>query len=301
MFYEHEIVLNKDDGLYIRGGRYAGSYKNFCYLIENTETKEKYYKMTCNTDNTLCTTLSIKDVELLKNYKPYRPAWTVQLGNGYAYAKDPTTKVNMTLHSFIIKNKDPNDEKINDKKYSIDHINRDKLDNRRENLRWATQSVQNSNTDKRNRKKIAKSLPAGITQDMMPKYVYYCKECYNKEKQLYREFFRIEKHPKLNKKCISSSKSSKITIIQKLTEITTKVYNLTNDIVEEDPNKLPPYYTIQNFRNAPHLTYDHKHDDKRVNLKMKMKTDKTQEEELKRFNDKLFKKYPDLQTVLFDV
>ena len=112
MFYEHEIVLNKDDGLYIRGGRYAGSYKNFCYLIENTETKEKYYKMTCNTDNTLCTTLSIKDVELLKNYKPYRPAWTVQLGNGYAYAKDPTTKVNMTLHSFIIKNKDPNDEKL---------------------------------------------------------------------------------------------------------------------------------------------------------------------------------------------
>ena len=130
---------------------------------------------------------------------------------------------------------------------------------------------------------------------MMPKYVYYCKECYNKEKQLYREFFRIEKHPKLNKKCISSSKSSKLTILQKLAEITTKVYNLTNDIVEEDPNKLPPYYTIQNFRNAPHLTYDHKHDDKRVNLKMKMKTDKTQEEELKRFNDKLFKKYPDLQ------
>ncbi len=209
--------------------------------------------------------------------------------------KTQSQKKKITLHSFIIKNKDPNDEKINDKKYSIDHINRDKLDNRRENLRWATQSVQNSNTDKRNRKKIAKSLPAGITQDMMPKYVYYCKECYNKEKQLYREFFRIEKHPKLNKKCISSSKSSKITIIQKLTEITTKVYNLTNDIVEEDPNKLPPYYTIQNFRNAPHLTYDHKHDDKRVNLKMKMKTDKTQEEELKRFNDKLFKKYPALK------
>ena len=294
MFYEHEVVLSEDDGLYIRGGRYAGSYKNFCYLIENTETKEKYYKMTCNPDNTLCTTLSIKDVELLKNYKPYRPAWTVQ-GNGYAYAKDPITKKKITLHSFIIKNKDPNDEKINDKKYSIDHINRDKLDNRRENLRWATQSVQNSNTDKRNRKNTAKSLPAGITQDMMPKYVYYCKECYNKEKQLYREFFRIEKHPKLNKKCISSSKSSKITIIQKLAEITTKVYNLTNDIVEEDPNKLPPYYTIQNFRNAPHLTYDRRIDDKRVNLKMKMKTDKTQEEELKRFNDKLFKKYPDLK------
>ena len=251
MFYEHEVVLSQDDGLYIRGGRYAGSYKNFCYLIENTETKEKYYKMTCKEDNTICTTLSIKDVELLKNYKPYRPNWSLH-SNGYVYGQLPNKK-KITLHSFIIKNKDPNGEKINwqIKKYSIDHINRDKLDNRRENLRWATQSVQNSNTDKRNRKKMAKSLPAKLTQDMMPKYVYYCKECYNKEKQLYREFFRIEKHPKLNKKCISSSKSSKLTILQKLTEIKKKLYNLDNDIVEENPNKLPPYYTIQIFIHYP--------------------------------------------------
>ena len=299
MFSEHEVVLSQDVGLYIRYGRYAGSYKNFCYLIQNKETNEKYYKMTCNEDNTIYTTLSIDDVKLIMNYKPYRPNWSLH-SNGYVYGQLPNKK-KITLHSFIIKNKDPNDEKINDKKYSIDHINRDKLDNRRENLRWASEKMQNSNRKgvipgtKYNRKKTAKSLPAGITQDMMPKYVYYCKECYNKEKQLYREFFRIEKHPKLNKKCISSSKSSKITIIQKLAEITTKVYNLTNDIVEEDPNKLPPYYTIQNFRNAPHLTYDRRIDDKRVNLKMKMKTDKTQEEELKRFNDKLFKKYPDLK------
>jgi len=299
MFYEHEVVLSQDEGLYIRGGRYAGSYKNICYLIENTETKEKYYKMTCNEDNTICTTLSIDDIKLIMNYKPYRPNWSLN-GNGYVYGQLPNKK-KITLHSFIIKNKDPNCEKINDKKYSIDHINRDKLDNRRENLRWASEKMQNTNRKgvmpgtKYNRKKIAKSLPAGLTQDMMPKYVNYNKECYDKEKQLYREFFRIEKHPKLTKKCISSSKSSKLTILQKLTEIKKKLYDLDNDIVEEDPNKLPPYYTIQNFRNAPHLTYDHKHDDKRVNLKMKMKTDKTQEEELKRFNDKLFKKYPALK------
>ena len=291
MFSQNENVIEKDDGVYIRAGKFAGTYKNFCYLIENTETKEKYYKMTCNPDNTKCTILSIEDMELIKNYKPYRPIWTVQIGNGYAYAKIPVTKTNITLHSFVIKNMNPSDERINDKKYSIDHINRIRLDNRRNNLRWSTQSVQNSNQNKRNRKKTAKPLPEGITQDMMPKYVYYCKECYNKEKQLFREFFRIEKHPK-QKKTISSSKSSKLTILEKLKQIKEKLYNLDNNIVVE--RELPPYYTIQNFRNSPHLTFDRRIDDKRYNLKMKMKENKSLTEELVRFNEKLNKKYPNL-------
>jgi hypothetical protein len=185
----------------------------------------------------------------------------------------------------------PGDEKINDKKFSIDHINRIRLDNRRTNLRWATQSVQNSNQNKRSRKKTAIKLPEGINQDMMPKYVYYCKECYNKEKQLFREFFRIEKHPK-QEKIISSSKSSKLTILEKLEQIKEKLYNLENNIEVE--RELPPYYTIQNFRNAPHLTFDRRIDDKRYNLKMKMKENKSLKEELERFNEKLKKKYPNL-------
>tara|TARA_B110000211_G_scaffold228778_1_gene285555 strand:+ start:299 stop:1183 length:885 start_codon:yes stop_codon:yes gene_type:complete len=288
MFSQNENVIEKDDGIYIRAGKFAGTYKNFCYLIENTETNERYYKMTCNPDNTKCTILSMEDMELIKNYKPYRPVWTVQIGNGYAYSKIPTTNKNITLHSFVIKNMNPGDERINDKKFSIDHINRIRLDNRRTNLRWATQSVQNSNQNKRSRKKTAIKLPEGITQDMMPKYVYYCKECYNKEKQLFREFFRIEKHPK-QEKIISSSKSSKLTILEKLEQIKEKLYNLENNIEVE--RELPPYYTIQNFRNAPHLTFDRRIDDKRYNLKMKMKENKSLEEELERFNEKLKKKY----------
>ena len=185
MFSQNENVIEKDDGVYIRAGKFAGTYKNFCYLIENTETKEKYYKMTCNPDNTKCTILSIEDMELIKNYKPYRPVFSLH-SNGYSFGKEPDTKKQIYLHSFVIKNMNPNDERINDKKYSIDHINRIRLDNRRVNLRWATQSIQNSNQNKRNRKKTAKPLPEEITQDMIPKYVYYCKECYNKEKQLFR-------------------------------------------------------------------------------------------------------------------
>ena len=46
---------------------------------------------------------------------------------------------------------------------------------------------------KRNRKSNAIKLPDGITENMIPKYVVYYKECYNKEKKLYREFFKIEK------------------------------------------------------------------------------------------------------------
>ena len=67
MFSEKESVIKKDEGVYIRYGKFAGSYKNICYLIENIETKERYYKMTCNPDNTICTILSIEDIELLKN------------------------------------------------------------------------------------------------------------------------------------------------------------------------------------------------------------------------------------------
>lgn len=291
MFSQNESVIEKDEGVYIRAGKFAGTYKNICYLIENTETKERYYKMTCNPDNTKCTILSKEDMGLIKNYKPYRPIWTVQLGNGYAYTKEPTTKKNITLHSFVIKNVNDTDERINDKKYSIDHINRIRLDNRRTNLRWATQSKQNSNQNKRSRKKTAIKLPEGITQDMMPKYVNYNKECYNKEKNLWREFFRIEKHPK-QKKLISGSKSSKLTILEKLEQIKEKLYNLENDIEVE--KELPPYYTIQNFRNAPHLTFDRRIDDKRYNLKMKMKPDKTKKEELERFNEKFKKKYGEI-------
>ena len=287
MFSQKESVIEKDEGVYIRAGKFAGTYKNICYLIENTETKERYYKMTCNQDNTKCTILSIEDIELIKNYKPYRPVFSLH-SNGYSFGKEPDTKKQIYLHSFVIKNINPNDERINDKKYSIDHINRIRLDNRRTNLRWATQSVQNSNQNKRSRKKTAIKLPEGITQDIMPKYVNYNKECYNKEKNLWREFFRIEKHPK-QKKIISGSKSSKLTILEKLEQIKEKLYNLENDIEVE--KELPPYYTIQNFRNATHLTFDRRIDDKRYNLKMKMKPDKTKKEELERFNEKLKKKY----------
>jgi len=86
---------------------------------------------------------------------------------------------------------------------------------------------------KRARKKSAKELPEGITQDMLKKYVVYYHEYLNVEKTKSREFFKIEKHPKLNKIWIGS-KSGKISIQDKLIQANKLIDDLENNIY---PNK----------------------------------------------------------------
>jgi hypothetical protein len=104
---------------------------------------------------------------------------------------------------------------------SVDHIDRDPTNNMMSNLRIATREDQEDNSKgikegaKRARKHNARPLPDGLTHEMLPKYVVYYKECYNKEKLLYREFFKIETHPKLDKIWVSS-KSNNIALLTKL-------------------------------------------------------------------------------------
>ena len=278
-------IIDYNLGHYKTNGKSAYAVKNPIWKI-----KDNTILMYCE-PNTICKLCPVSYQKILDFEKKQEKKITFyKHSNGYI----ATHYKNLYIHQIIT---ECYKNGKGTKNISVDHIDQDPLNNTYENLRIATRKEQEQNSNgikegtKRNRKKTAKPLPEKITQDMIPKYVYYCKECYNKEKNLWREFFRIEKHPK-QEKTISSSKSSKLTILEKLEQIKEKLYNLDNNIEVE--KELPQYYTIQNFRNAPHLTFDRLIHDKRYNLKMKMKENKSLTEELERFNEKLKKKYPNL-------
>ena len=131
------------------------------------------------------------------------------------------------------------------------------------------------NDSKRLRKHNAITLPESLKHIILPKYVGYYKECYNNEAKLYREFFKIEKHPNQSKnKTYISSKSNKISILEKLDQIK-KILDSLNTLTASDeatPSnviKLPKYISIRTHEtqaNKYYLLYDNKSSSKRNTL-----------------------------------
>ena len=145
---------------------------------------------------------------------------------------------------------------------------------------------------KRLRKKTAIQLPSELKQDMIPKYVVYYNECYNKEKDLYRDFFKIEKHPKYDA-TICSSKSNKVSIHDKLKEIKDYLKKIedNNNIIKEI-SKLPIGIRHKILDNKEELILDYKIENVRYGLKMKCDNSKTFDENYKVFKNKVIEKYP---------
>lgn len=214
------IIKKSHPGHFVAQGWCSGSLRNPHWLVMN-KTGEEYYIMNCTND--IYTKFSIEDYkDVINPEKNIYPSWT-KCKNGYIDTHSYITSGNrIYLHQVICK-------KHNEKKYatlSVDHKNRDKLDNRKENLRFATQTEQNQNTDKRNRKYNAKKLPDGLKQEDMPKYVLYYSEMYGTNKDKFREWLNIEKHPKQNGKRWSTSKSMGVSIHEKLEQAKAKLEEL---------------------------------------------------------------------------
>lgn len=250
-----------------------GIMKNPIYKITNNE-QDVIYLLYCE-KNTICELDQISyDI-----YHSYNTTYTLnnngkyntyfKSGNGYIYG---TNK--LSIHQIIMNLYGQGNTK---NQFSIDHIDRDPLNNKYTNLRIVDFETQQKNKKgvllhtKRDRKYNAQELPNGITHDMIPKYVYYCSEIMNKntEKEYTREYFRIEKHPKLTKKCISSSKSVNIGILEKLQEIIHKLENLNNDIVEPT-KKYPKYITVKSSKRTKgkvEIIFDRRYQGKRQGLK----------------------------------
>ena len=229
--HQYNDIINKDfdiikyiPGHYVDNGKDAYFMKNPIWMTKNND-----YLMYCEPGK-LCI-LCEKSYQLIKDYEKAlnKPITYYYLQNGYIAHAD-----NLYIHQ-IIMNYHGNGKGT--KNGSVDHKNRNRLDNRLDNLEITTHQQQQANKvgsiegTKRKRKTSAKPLPDGLTQDMMPKYVVYYREMYNKEKQLSREFFKIEKHPKLTKP-LAGSKSNKLTILEKLEQIKQKLQQLETTTTE---------------------------------------------------------------------
>jgi hypothetical protein len=291
-FYHKNIIEKYNVIEYIRGhyfgiGQDANIMKNPIWKIK--ENDKEYVLMYCEKD-TICK-LCIESYQKILNYEininnGKKTTW-YKHQNGYILCSN-----NIYIHQVIM---DCYGNGKGTKNISVDHIDRNPLNNILENLRIATMKEQQDNSkgilEETKKKRFSKKdLPEGITEDMLKKYIYYNREYINKEKSKERDFFRVE-HPKLDKSW-TTSKSNKVTIQEKLAQANKVIDDLEKDIYpEKNEPILPKYISLIIMREKPHLVFEKRVDGKRLNIKMVLPSVYDLQEQLEFLNDKIKIKY----------
>ena len=260
---EKYIILETHQGHTKQFGKYAGLEKNPYWLVKDKDKNEEFYLIFC--EPKYLTKVSKEDINTvftIEELPENRPTWFMMKN---AYIATMVKNKTRYLHAHLMKFYDHGLKNI-----SVDHINQDKLDNRNTNLRLATQSEQNKNTGKRARKYNAQKLPEELDGIILPKFVTYNKEkMTTKSAVYYRDFFRIEKHPKLNKTW-SSTKSIDVSLLDKLKETKERLAEIEKGIIEKTAEKKYPdyvYITVDKRTGKNVFILDRKTDDGRQNLK----------------------------------
>lgn len=276
-------------------GRASNRMKNPLWEIANPHTGEiTHIIMYCEPGEycELCPTSYEKILDYEKKHNKCEKVTWYKTQNGYI-----SCNKNVFVHQVIM---DTWGNGKGTKIVSVDHLDRNPMNNRHNNLRVATMQEQQKNSKgtaddgtKRERKNGAKELPCGITQEMMKKYVVYYHEWLNTEHTLSRQFFKVEKHPKLKKPWLSS-KSEKVSLLQKLESANKVVIDLEMDIFPEETaptTVLPKYFSLVFIREKPHLVYERRHDSVREGMRMVLSEKYTLEDEIVKFREKVEEKY----------
>jgi hypothetical protein len=280
-------VLSYHHGHITTNGKSAYIMKNPIWRIE--ENGKEYILMYCET-NTICKLCPISYQKVLDfENKHIKKHSFYKHSNGYIGCCN-----NLYIHQIIT---GCYGNGRGTKNISIDHIDQDPLNNSFENLRISTRKEQEQNSKgikegtKKERKHNAKPLPEGITQNMMNKHVVYYQEWLDKDHTKQREFFKIEKHPNLDK-IWCSSKSNKVTIQEKLAQANKVVDDLKNNIYPDNKEtQLPKYISLIIVRDKPHLVFEMYHKEKRCTLKMVLPEEYDIHEQIALLKNKVREKY----------